>query len=107
MDGEARKWFRSLPPSSIIGIEALDAIFLKQWGDRKDYLYYITEFGSLKRKEGETLADFTKRFNMVFQKIPVEVKPPKTTAMITYANAFDAKFALWPRAAKPATLLAI
>lgn len=63
--------------------------------------YYITEFGSLKRKEGESLIDFTKRFNKVYQKIPAEVKPPKTTAMITFANAFNAKFSLWLRAAKP------
>ena len=76
MDGEARKWFRDLPAGSIAGIEALDEAFLKQWGDRKDYLYYITEFGSLKRKEGESLIDFTKRFNKVYQKIPAEVKPP-------------------------------
>lgn len=99
MDGEARKWFRDLPPSSIAGIEALDEAFLKQWGDRKDYLYYITKFCSLKRKEGESLVDFTKRFNKVYQKILVEVKPPETIAMITFANAFDAKFSLWLRAA--------
>ena len=52
MDGEARKWSRDLPIGSIVGIEALDEAFLKQWGDWKDDLYYITEFGSLKRKEG-------------------------------------------------------
>ena len=104
MDGEARKWFKDLPTSSIVGIEALDEAFLKQWGDQKDYLYYITEFGSLKRKEGESLIDFTKCFNKVYQKIPAEVKPPKTTAMITFANAFDAKFSLWLRVAKPHTL---
>ena len=51
LDGEACKWFRSFPVGSITGIEALDEIFLKQWGDRKDYLYYITEFGALKRKK--------------------------------------------------------
>ena len=105
LDGEARKWFRNLPLGSINGIDALDQIFLKQWGDRKDYLYYITKFVSLKRKEGESLTDFTKRFNKVFHKIPVEVKPPETTAMITYVNAFDAEFVLWLRAAKLATLL--
>ena len=66
LDGEARKWFRNLPPGSINGINALDDFFLKKWGDRKDYLYYITEFGSLKRKEGESLTNFTKRFNKVF-----------------------------------------
>jgi hypothetical protein len=50
LDGEARKWFRSLPPNSIVGIDALDDTFLRHWGDKKDYLYYITEFGALKRK---------------------------------------------------------
>ena len=90
---------------SIIGVEALDEIFLKQWGDRKDYLYYITEFGALKRKNGESLGDFMERFIKVYQKIPVEVKPPETTTMITFANTFDSKFALWLRAAKPSTLI--
>ena len=68
-------------------------------------MYYITEFGALKRKNGESLADFTKRFNKVYQKIPVEVKPPETTSMITFANAFDSKFSLWLRFAKPSTLI--
>ena len=100
LSGEACKWFRSLPAGSITIIEALDEIFLKQWGDRKDYMYYITKFGALKRKNGESLADFTKRFNKVYQKIPLEVKPLETTTMITFANAFDSKFELWLRDAK-------
>jgi hypothetical protein len=49
LDGEVRKWFRGLAPGSIAGIEALDSAFLRQWGDRKDFMYYMTEFGSLKR----------------------------------------------------------
>ena len=70
-------------------------------------MYYITKFGALKRKNGESLVDFTKRFNKVYQKIPLEVKPLKTTTMITFSNAFDSKFALWLRAAKPRTLSAM
>jgi hypothetical protein len=50
LDGEARKWFRALTSRSIDGIEALDDIFLRQRGDKKDFMYYITEFGSLKIK---------------------------------------------------------
>jgi hypothetical protein len=42
LEGEARKWFRALPPGSINGIEALDEALLNKWGDRKDFLYYIT-----------------------------------------------------------------
>jgi hypothetical protein len=49
LDGEARKWFRALAPGSIDGIEAMDDAFLRHWGDKKYFLYYITEFGSLKK----------------------------------------------------------
>ena len=52
-DGEARKWFRELPHRSITDIEALDDAFLKQWGDRKDLVYYHTKFGNLKRENGD------------------------------------------------------
>jgi hypothetical protein len=39
LDGEARKWFRGLTPRSIDGIEALDNVFLRQWEDKKDFMY--------------------------------------------------------------------
>jgi hypothetical protein len=42
LQGEARKWFKSLPLGSIDGIEALDSVFLRQWGDKKDFMYYMT-----------------------------------------------------------------
>jgi hypothetical protein len=57
LDGEARKWFRGLTPGSIVGIEALNDSFLRHWGDKKCFLYYITNFGSLKREEGEYVSD--------------------------------------------------
>jgi hypothetical protein len=44
LDGEARRWFRELTPGSITGIEVFDDTLLKKWGDKKDLLYYITEF---------------------------------------------------------------
>ena len=60
LDGEARKWFRGLTPGSVDGIETMDDSFLRHWGDKKYFLYYITEFGSLKRGEGESVSDFSK-----------------------------------------------
>ena len=75
LDGEARKWFRGLTPGSIARIEDLDDVFLRQWGDKKDFMYYTTEFGSLKRKEGESVYEFSKRFNKMYNKIPAEIKP--------------------------------
>ena len=94
LDGEARKWFMGLILGSIAGIEALDDVFLRQWGDKKDFMYYITEFGSLKRKEGESFSDFSKRFNKMYNKIPAEIKPTKASAKITYAISFDPDFCL-------------
>jgi hypothetical protein len=42
LDGEVRKWFRGLTPRSINGIESLDDVFLRKWGDEKYFMYYIT-----------------------------------------------------------------
>ena len=47
LDGEVRKWFKEFPPNLIDGISDLEEVFMRQWGDTKDYLYYITEFGAL------------------------------------------------------------
>jgi hypothetical protein len=89
LDGEVRKWFRGLTPGSIVGIEDLDDVFLRQWGDKKEFVYYITNFGSLKRKEGESNSDFSKRFKKMYNKIPAEIKPTEASIKITYASAFD------------------
>ena len=104
LDGHARKWFKELPPGSITGIEQLDEIFLKHWGDRRDLLYYITEFGNLKKENGESVFDFTKRFNRMYSKILVEIKPSDTSTKITYANSFDSEFCLLLRERRLATL---
>jgi hypothetical protein len=104
LDGEARKWFRGLTHGSIVGIEALDDAFLRHWGDKKYLLYYITEFGSLKRKEGESISDFSNIFNEMYNKIPTKINPTETSAKITYASAFDPDFFLLLRERRSTSL---
>ena len=104
LDGQARKWFKELPAGPVARIEALDDIFLKHWGERRDHLYYITEFSNLKRENGESVSNFTKRFNNMYSKIPTEIKPTDTSARITYANAFDSNFCLLLRERRSASL---
>jgi uncharacterized small protein (DUF1192 family) len=104
LDGEVRKWFRGLAPGSIAGIEALDNVFLRQWGDKKDYMYYMTEFGALKKMEGESVSDFSKRFNKMYNKIPAEIKPSEASAQISYAGAFDPDFCLLLRERRATSL---
>jgi hypothetical protein len=79
-------------------------LFLKQWGDKTYYLYYITEFGALKIKSGESLSDFTRRFNKMYTKIPDEINPTKNSAKITFSNAFDPEFSLLLRERRSSTL---
>ena len=93
-----------MPAGSVAGIEALDDIFLKNWGERRDHLYYIIEFSNLKRENGESVSNFTKRFNNMYSKIPTEIKPIGTSTMITYANAFEFDFFLLLRERRSASL---
>jgi hypothetical protein len=67
-------------------------------------LYYIIEFGNLKKENGESVFDFTKRFNRMYSKIPVEIKPTNISAQITYANSFESEFCFLLRERRFATL---
>jgi hypothetical protein len=83
---------------------ALEDAFLRQWGKRKDHLYYLTEFGSLRKTNSETVMEFIQRFNKLYNKIPVEVKPSQPAAKVTFAGAFKPDFALLLRERRGATL---
>jgi hypothetical protein len=104
LDGEVRKCFRGLAPRSIAGIEALDNAFLRQWGDKKDFMYYMTEFRSLKKMEGDFVSDFSKRFNKMYNKIPDEIKPSEASAKMSYVSAFGPDFCLLLRERRVSSL---
>jgi hypothetical protein len=82
----------------------LEDAFLRQWGERKDHLYYLTEFGSLKKKNSEIVMEFIQRFNKLYNKIPAEVKPSQPAAKVTFVGAFEPDFALLLRERRGATL---
>jgi hypothetical protein len=45
----------------------------------------------LKRNLGETVQQFSTRFNKVYHSIPVDVRPPPGLAQLHYLDAFDTK----------------
>jgi hypothetical protein len=104
LDGEVRKWFRGLAPRSIMGIKALDSDFLRQWGYRKDFMYYITEFRSLKKMEGESVSDFSKIFNKMYNRNHAEIKPSEASTKISYASVFGPDFCLLLRERRATSL---
>ena len=71
---------------------------------RTTCLLLITEFNNLKRENGESVSNFTKRFNNMYNKIPTEIKPTDTSVRITYANAFESDFFLLLRERRSASL---
>jgi hypothetical protein len=103
-EGQVRAWFQSLPAGLILSYDALEDAFLRQWGERKDHLYYLTEFGYLKKKNSETAMEFIQRFNKLYNKIPVEVKPSQPAVKVTFLGAFEPDFALLLRERRGATL---
>jgi hypothetical protein len=67
-------------------------------------MYYMTEFGSLKKMEGDLVSDFSKIFNNMYNKIPTEIKPSKASAKISYASAFGLDFCLLLRERRSTSL---
>jgi hypothetical protein len=67
-------------------------------------MYYITDFGSLKRKDEEFVSDFSKRFNKMYNKIPTKIKPTEASARIMYDSDFDPDFCLLLREIRATSL---
>jgi hypothetical protein len=79
--------------ANLIGsYDELESAFVRQWGERKDHLYYLTEFGDLRKKNSETVLEFTQRFNKLYNKILAKVKPSQPTMKVTFAGAFELIF---------------
>jgi hypothetical protein len=79
LDGDARDWLNDFPPGTIDDINSLGDSLLRHWGNKKYLLYYITEFGALKREEVESISNFSKRFNKMYKNIFLNLsllKPP-------------------------------
>jgi hypothetical protein len=91
-EGQVRTWFRSVPATSILSYDTLEDAFLRQWGERKYHLYYLTEFGSLRETNSETVMEFIQIFNKLYNKFPVEVKPSQPMAKVTSVGAFELDF---------------
>jgi hypothetical protein len=61
-EGQVRTWFRGLLVVSILSYDALRTAFLRQWGEKKDHLYYLMEFGALRKSNSDSVLEFTQRF---------------------------------------------
>jgi hypothetical protein len=58
LEGHVRTWFRGLPIDSIPSYNDLETSLLRQWGEKKYHLYYLTKFGALRKKTSESVLEF-------------------------------------------------
>lgn len=58
----------------------------------------------MKRNTNETVQEFTARFNLVYNSILDDIKPPPVLALLHYPDAFDPNMAYQLKEKDPATL---
>lgn len=92
LDGEAKKWFKTLPNDSINTWEEMENAFIKKWGNKKDYGYILREFNAMKKKHNEYVSKFIKMFNKLYNSLPIEIKPPQVVAKVFFSRAFELEF---------------
>jgi hypothetical protein len=44
LGGDFTKWFRELHVALIDSFPSLEAAFMRQWGEKRDSIYYLNEF---------------------------------------------------------------
>jgi hypothetical protein len=64
----------------------------------------MTKFSNLRRKNGESVSEFSQRFNQMYKKIPDDIRSVERLAKVTYANVFYANFFLLLRERRSTTL---
>lgn len=72
-------------------------------GGKKDHGYVLIEFKSIKRKP-DGVVDFIKRFNKMYNSLPVEIKPPHVGAKVLFTGVFESKFGFTLRERRSITL---
>ena len=63
LDGEARKWFKTLADNAVTTWEEMENSFTQKWGEKRDHGYIFTKFNALKKKHNEDVTKFIRKFN--------------------------------------------
>ena len=86
LGGEVKKWFKNLPTGSIQDLPALYRTFADKWETRENPRQLLAEYISLKRNVGESVHDYTMRFNSIYNALPPHMKPPLGMVPVSYTH---------------------
>jgi hypothetical protein len=104
LGGKVKDWFKNLPAASIRNFHQFMQVFLDRWVIRVNVFLILEEYEHLKRKPGETVHQFSARFNKVYHAIPADIRPPPGSAHLHYPDAFDPEMAFQLRERNTASL---
>lgn len=63
-------------------------LFYAELGGERDHGYILTKFNAMKKKYNEDVSEFIKRFNKLYNIIPIEIKPPQVVAKVVFFGYF-------------------
>ena len=76
LGGEVKNWFKGLDPNSINDLPSLHQAFINKWEIKINPLQILAEYRNIKRNQGESVHDYSTRFNSVYNALPPHMKPP-------------------------------
>ena len=93
LGGDLKKWIKGLPPNSIQDLLTLYQTFINKWEIKANPLQILAEYKNLKINVGESVHDYSTRFNSVYNALPPHMKPPQGMDLVKYPEGFDADMA--------------
>jgi hypothetical protein len=75
LQGKVKNWFKNLLDACISSFHQFVKIFLDQWVIMRNVFLILEEYDHLKRQPGETVHQFSTRFNKVYHAIPADIRP--------------------------------
>jgi len=89
LEEDASNWFSSLDDNKYATITDLIDRFIEIWEDNKEHRHLLAVLHSIKKNENETMEEFNKKFNELVTSIHTDYKPPTTSILIYYIEAFN------------------
>jgi replication-associated recombination protein RarA len=89
LEENAFDWFSGLDDNKFTTIKDLIEAFTERWGDKKEHSHLLAALHSIKKNEKETMEEFNNKFNDLISSLHKDIKPPDTSILIYYIEAFN------------------
>ena len=87
--GDVKKWFKGLPTNHVADLDAFHRLFIDRWEIKKNHLQILSKYNNIRRAPNESIQDYCTRFNIIYNAIIANIKPPPDLALIKFPNGFD------------------